>query len=360
MIDTLTIDSDLCYPFNFHHSAIKIEAAISLQSAIDFPQLANPFPPPLKMSATVSALSAVLASLVTGFGYDSVKAACESFLASASTSVPASAAVEVAVEKPKKAETVKKTRVLTPGTQAAKTAFMTDMVGKVKTIWREMVAQTGVTVPEDEEEFKAVAKAAGVTYKMAQLELAIRKIMEEEAKDHDEAKALYEERKAAPKVKKPRGKKTSSAASESSAESAAESDDEVGEYSAASGGAPTSVPTPEAKAPTPAPTEAKVEKPKPKKVVKKAETSETSETTEVKAEKPKKAPKAAAAKAAEPEVNLAAQFEKEGIICSEINGVEYYMKVETQEVFQKLKGDYNMGKRVGVFDADEDKIIPAK
>lgn len=65
-------------------------------------------------------------------------------------------------------------RVLSEETKTAKTAFMAGLVAEVKAVQTEL----------------------GSTYKEAQTEVAIRKIMREEGKSHEDAQRVYEEKMA--------------------------------------------------------------------------------------------------------------------------------------------------------------------
>ena len=225
------------------------------------------------------------------------------------SAAPAGLSIKVPTASGGKAAKSKTPRAMSEEARAAKTSFMTDLAAKVKAIQAELEC----------------------SYKEAQVELAIRKIMEEEDKEREEAEAIYAAKQAEKAAKK--------------------------EAKAAG------LPTPKAKTP-------KVKAAKtPKKAAESAPSSPKSSAAEAggaapaakAAPKPELSIKRPAAKAeaeeAEPEVDMAAQFEEMGIQELEIDGKPYYVDTNSREVYE-IAGEYELGEIVGLYDVETEAIVP--
>ena len=225
---------------------------------------------------------------------------------------------------------------------------------KLQEVWQEMVEETGQEVEEGEGKLVEAAKKAGISYRDAQRETAIRQIMEQEGKDREEAEELFTGRKA----------------------------DEAARKAAKAAG----LPTPKASATPKAKAEAGVKVKASKKaakaeaeVIAAASAASSGPQTPAFPASPKassasaqpaltiKVPKAAA-KVATPQPEAEAEDEKAtflaglaelGIEEKTIKGKVYYFDASTNEVFAKVEGVYDLGEAVGVLDAKTGKIVKA-
>lgn len=163
----------------------------------------------------------------------------------------------------------------------------------VLSTWQDMLAETGVEVPEDDAEFKKVAKKAGISYQSAMKEAGIRKRALEKGISQKEAELEMKN------DSKERSKK--------------------------------SAPKTPSKKPTPASTNA------PKKLKKKEEEDSEEQSEE------------------EEDKELAKGLEEAGFIEMKIQGCLWYVDKENLSVYTRPE-KYVLGECVGTYDADTETI----
>jgi hypothetical protein len=259
-----------------------------------------------------------------------------------SIKVPAKAAKE---EKPKRAAT-------NPEGPAAYNA-------KLQEVWQQMVEEAGVEVEEGK--LIEAAKTAGISYRAAQRETSIRQIMEQEGKDHEEAEALFDGRKA-----------DAAAAKEAKKAGTPKPAPTVAPKPTAAKASTPKAPK-AAKAAAPKAEAAKAEAPKAEAEVIAAASSASFSAASLAPLKPVATLAAAASASSSPafsphtppstseEAEFAAKLAEANIKETTIKGQVYYVDQDSMEVFgPKKAGVFELGDCVGMYNAKKGSIVKSE